>query len=177
MNNELKNTRTSATGLKVMVIYDKLYSGIKAKDFCDRFAKQLSLAGELRLSFWSLSALQLPQLAPGAEKEANHADLLLMAVNGDELPSAFLKSWVSRCVREMRTHGGAVVAQLHGILRMNLELSAAYKCLKHIVEDSGTDFFSEVVEPDRATLDEELESIDKRAHMHSPVLDAMPRLS
>jgi len=176
MKNETHTTGQPAPSLNVLVIYDRLYSGIKAKDFCDRLTRQLQPARELRLSFWSLSALHLPPLARAAEEEANQTFLLLLAVDGEEMPSASVKSWLSRCLRGMRANGGALVAQLHGILKMNLELSPAYRCLKHIADGSGMDFFSQVIEPAGEALDNSIESIHKRAHMRSPVLDAILKL-
>jgi hypothetical protein len=176
MKNEMQKTVPSAASLNVLVVYDQLYSGIKAKDFCDRLTQQLEPARELRLSFWSLSALHLPPLAQAAEQEASETFLLLLAVNGEEMPSPSVKSWISRCLRGMRVNGGALVAQLHGILRMNLELSPAYKCLKHIADGTGMDFFSQVIEPASEALDNSIKSIHTRAHLRSPVLDAILKL-
>lgn len=165
-----------AASLNVLVAYDNLCSGIKAKDFCDRLTRRLTPECELQLSLWSHSALQIPQMARAAEDEATQTDLLIVAVSGDEALSPLVKSWISRCTRKLRSHAGALAVQLHGILRMNQELSPAYECLKHIADDSGVDFFSEVVEPTGEKLDSSLESIHKRAHMRSLMLDAILQL-
>lgn len=159
--------------MNVLVIYDRLYSGIKAKALCDRITQQLPLACELRPTFWSLTALQSSQLAQAAEEEAIRTNLLLVAINGDEAQPSCVKSWTSRSLRGMRANGGALVTQLHGLLRMNLELSTAYERLKHIADGRGVDFFSEVVEPAGETLDHSLESIHERAHTRSSMLDAI----
>ena len=108
--------------------------------------------------------------------EATQTDLLIVAVNGDTTLPPSIKSWNSRSARRMRSRAGALGAQFHGVLRMDQELSPACECLKHIAEDSGVDFFSEVVEPVGDKLDGSLESIHKRAHMRSPVWDAVLQL-
>jgi hypothetical protein len=171
MNNEMLNIpRSSATNLNVLVVYDNLGAGIQAKYFCDRLAQRLAPRVELQLGLWNLSALQLPPLARAAEDEATQTDLLLIVVNGDEPLPPPIKNWISRCARRLRSNAGAVVAQLHGILRMNQELSPAYEWLKHFAVDAGLDFFSEVVEPAGEKLDDSIESIHGRSHMCSPVL-------
>jgi hypothetical protein len=175
-NDQQSILNPSAGGMNVLVAYDNLRSGIKAKHLCDRLAQHLAPPGEFRISFWSLSALQLPQLARAAEEEAVQTDLLIVAVNGDGDLRPCVKSWFSRCARRIRSNGGALTAQFHGILRMHLELSPAYECLKQIADNAGLDFFSEVVEPTDETLDNSIESIHKRAHMGSPMLDAILQL-
>jgi len=182
MTNEIKTNEQNsilnplAASLNVLVAYDNLCSGIKAKDFCDRLTQRLAPRCELQLSLWSHSALQIPLLARTAEDEAAQTDLLIVAVSGDEALPPLVKSWISRCTRKLRSHAGALAVQLHGILRMNQELSPAYECLKHIADDSGVDFFSEVVKPAGEKLDCSLESVHQRAHMRSPMLDAILQL-
>jgi len=177
MTNELQNIlNPAAASMNVLVAYDNLRSGIKAKDLCDRLSQHLAASCELRISFWSLSALQLPQLARAAEEEAAKTDLLIVAVNGDGDLRPRVKSWFSRCARRIRSNGGAFAAQLHGILKMHQELSPAYECLKHIADNAGVDFFSEVEEPTDEKLNNSIESIHKRAHMGSPMLEAILQL-
>lgn len=166
----------SAANLNVLVAYDNLCSAIKAKDFCDQLAQRLAPECGLQLSLWSHSALQIPQLARAAEDEVTQTDLLIVAVSGDEALPPLVKSWFSRCTRKLRYPSGALAVRLQGILRLNLELSPVYECLKHIADNAGVDFFSEVVEPTGETLDSSIESIRKRAHMGSPMLDAILQL-
>jgi hypothetical protein len=174
MTNELQNIlNPSATGLNVLVAYDNLVSGIRAKDLCERLAQHFKPTCQLTLSFWSLSALRLPQLAAAAADEAVQTDLLIVAVDGDATLPPPIQSWIRRSTRRLRSHAGALVAQFHGILRMNQETSPAYECLKHIADDSGVDFFSEVVNPADEKLGSSIESIHKHARLGSPVWDAV----
>jgi hypothetical protein len=174
MQTEIENIPNQPSGsLNVLVAYDGLRAGIQAKELCDRLTRKLGPANELHLGFWSLSALQLPQLAQSAAEEASETDLLIVAVDGDEVLPRPFKSWVSQCLRKIRAHGGTLVVQLHGIVKMTHELSPAYECLKHLADDARVGFFAEVLEPAGDKLDESLESIHRRAHMRSSVLDAI----
>jgi len=126
----------------VLIVYDSVRSGKRAKELCDRLGQHC----ELNLSVWSLSALRLPALARAAAHEAERATLLIVAVNGDETLPRHVKTCLYWCARAIHAADGALVAQLHGILKMNEELCPAYGCLKQIAHYAGVRFFSEVVE-------------------------------
>jgi len=177
MTNEIQNIlQPPATGLNVLVAYDEIASGIQARALCDRLAQPFKPSRPWTLSFWSLSALGFPLLARQAADEAARADLLIVAVHGETILPPPIKSWISRSVRRVRSHAGALVAQFHGILRMNYELSPAYECLKHIADDSAVEFFSEVVEPAVVQPDDSIESVYQHASLRPAVPGAWLQL-
>src|SRR6267378_1470104 len=141
--------RTHTSNSDVLIVYDSVRSGKRAKELCDRLGQNC----ELSLSVWSLSALRLPALARAAAHEAERAILLIVAVNGDETLPRHVKTCLHRCARAIHVVDGALVAQLHGILKMNEELCPAYGCLRQIAHYNGIRFFSEVVELPEDELD------------------------
>jgi hypothetical protein len=177
MKTEIENILNEAAhSFNVLVAYDNIRSGIGAKVFCDRFSQQLGTARKLQLGLWSFSALQRRQLAELAAVEAGQTDLLIVAVSGDaELPRP-LKSWISHSLRRIRARDGILVAQVHGILKMDQEMSPAYACLKHLAEDAGVRFFAEAVEAAEDELDSSLGSVHRRAQMRTSLLDAILQL-
>ena len=148
----------------VLIIYDSVRSGKRAKELFDRLGQHC----ELNLSVWSLSALRLPALARAAAHEAEHAILLIVAVNGDETLPRHVKTCLHCWARAIHAAGGALVAQLHGILKMNEELCPAYGCLKQIAHHAGVRFFSEVVELPEDKLDCSIEAIHECAQPNHP---------
>jgi hypothetical protein len=174
MKTELQiNGNKPAASLHVLIAYDSVRSGKRAKELCDQLGQELAPEFELNLSLWSLSVLQIRPLARAVATGAARAALLIVAVNGDEALPPPVKSWIGKCARGARATGGALVAQLHGIVRMNQELSPAYCCLRQIARDAGMDFFSEVIELAGAELDCWIETIHERAHMRTSVLDVI----
>ena len=158
------NLETHTSGLDALIVYDNLRSGKRAKELCDRLGQQFAPDCELNLSVWSLSALQLlPAMARAAASEAEHAALLIVAVDGDKMLPRPVKSCLHRCAGAIRAADGALVAQLHGILKMNEELCPAYVCLRQIAQHAGVRFFSEVVELPEDELDCSLDAIHERA--------------
>jgi len=167
---------THTNSLDVLIVYDSVRSGKRAKELCDRLGKQLAPDCELNLSVWSLSSLQLlPTTARAAASAAEHAGLLIVAVNGDKTLPQPVKSFLHRCARTIHAADGAFVAQLHGILKMNEEICPAYGCLREIAHHSGVRFFSEVVELPEAGLDSSLDAIHERAQPNTSLLEVILR--
>ena len=133
----------------VLIVYDSVRSGKRAKELCDRLGQYC----ELNLSIWNLSALRLPALARAAAHEAGRAILLIVAVDGDEMLPRHVKTCLHKCARAIHAADGALLAQFHSILKMNEELCRAYRCLKQIAQHAGVPFFSEVVELPEDELD------------------------
>ena len=167
------NLETHTSGLDVLIVYDSVRSGKRAKELCDRLGQQLAPDCKLNFSVWSLSALQLPTLAQAAASAAEHAALLIVAVNGDKPLPRLVKSCLHRCARAIHAADGALVAQLHGILKMNEEFCPAYDCLRQIAHHAGVQFFSEVVELREDELDYSLETILERAQPNISLLEVI----
>lgn len=169
------NGNHSATGIEVLIAYDSVCSGKRAKELCDRLQTRLGPEYQLNLRLWSLAALQRDSLAPAALSDAASADLIFVAVAGDKPLPAPIRSWLGRCARRIHT-GGALILQLHGIFKMEEELSPTYHLLKQVARDARLDFFSEVIGSAEYELDYSIESIHQRAQMSTPVLDAILQL-
>ena len=169
------NGETHTNRLAALIVYDSVRSGKRAKELCHRLGQQLAPDCKLNLSVWSLSALQLsPTIARAAASEADHAALLIVAVNGDKTLPRPVKSCLHWCACGIRAADGALVAQLHGILKMNEELCPAYACLSQIAHHAGIRFFSEVVElPEDEQPDYWLEAIHERAQPNTFLLEVI----
>ena len=165
------NSETHTNRLAALIVYDSVRSGKRAKELCDRLG--LASGRKLNFSVWSLSALRLPTLAQAAAREAEHAALLIVAVSGDKTLPRPVRNCLYWCARGIRAAAGALVAQLHGILKVNEELCPAYGCLRQIAHYNGIRFFSEVVELPDDELDCSLKAIHERAQPKTSLLEAI----
>ncbi len=101
------NSETHSSGLDVLIVYESVRSGKRAKELCHRLGQQLAPDCKLNLSVWSLSALQLlPTIARAAASEADHAALLIVAVNGDKTLPRPVKSCLHWCACGIRAADG-----------------------------------------------------------------------
>lgn len=160
-----------ASVFNVLIVYDELHSAKHAKELCDRLERRAGTEDRLDHKLWSLDALQVPALAAEAAAEACYAPLCIVAVRGDVHLPMCVKSWISRWGREARRFDGALVVQLHGIVKMNEEITPTFLSLRHIAHDAGLEFLSEVIEPSADEPDYSLEAIHEHARMKSALLE------
>ena len=137
-----------ATGINVLVVYENLRLGIQAMGLCDRLAGQLAPAFELQMDFWSLDALELPDLVQAARQEAEQTDVLIVAVESAAPLSPPFQDWLRRWARRQRLHQGVLAARIHGLLNLGRRYSPAFACLQQIAAEAGVDFLWEAVESD-----------------------------
>lgn len=162
---------TSVTSVKVLLVFDSVLAGKQAKELCDQLGKRLGPEFELHVGLWSTTVLKDSDLAQAAVTEATSAALIIIAVNGDQPLAAPVRSCLHKCASRLHAHGGALVIQLHGILKMDEEVASAYCFLKHLAEQTGVGFFSKVVTLPVGEADYSIESIHQRAEMPIPVLE------
>jgi len=147
MKQNLRNVlHPMVAGLNVLVVYENLRQGIQTMGLCDRLAEKLAPEVELQTGFWSLDALELPDLARAARQEADQTDVLIVAVESDAaLPPPFQR-WLRRWSRRQRSHQGVLAARIHGLLSKGCGYSPAFACLQQIAAEAGVDFLWEAVE-------------------------------
>lgn len=162
---------TSPTSVKVLLVFDSVLAGKQAKELCDRLGNRLGPEFEMHLSLWNTTMLEDSASAHAAVTEAVSAALIIIAVKGDQPLAAPVRSCLQRCASRLHAHGGALVVQLNGILKMDEEVASAYCFLKNLAYQTGAAFFSEVVTLRISEADYFIESIHRRAEMPIPVLE------
>ncbi len=133
--------------LNMVILYDNLHAGQRAKELCDRVATQLGDDCELRFHCWNFAMLNDPVAARVVTIQATSAPCLIVACNGRDELTRPVETFLTKNTRALRASGTALVAQLHGIPGGKEEQLPAHRSLKQIAAQAGIPFFSEVVEP------------------------------
>ena len=141
------STDPQAHTLDMVILYDSIGAGKRAKELCDRVVASLGAVYTLNCHCWNLSMLQSPVAAQFVARETAQSPCLMVAVNGNVTLARPLETVLGQCARALRHAGTALVAQLHGIPKGNEERAPAYCRLKQIAANAGVPFFSEVIEP------------------------------
>jgi hypothetical protein len=163
---------TSVLTVNVLIVFDSVLAGKQAKELCDRLGRRLGPEFEIHLCLWKSTILKNSAWSQAAVTEATSAALIIVAVNGEQPLAAPVRSCLQRCASRLHPHGGALVVQLYGILKMDEEVASAYSFLKQLANQTGAAFFSEVVKLAVSDPDYSIESIHQRAQMPAPVLDS-----
>ena len=142
----MNSTETQEHALDMVILYDNLDAGKRAKELCDRIAGRLGDSCKLKLHCGSFSMLSNPVAARVVTFQIMSAPCLIVACNGnDDLPRP-VEAFLKESARVMCGAGTALVAQLHGIPGGREEQLPAHRCLQQIAANAGIPFFSEVIE-------------------------------
>jgi hypothetical protein len=135
-----------ATALNVVIAFDDVRAGKKAKELCDRLARRLNPNCELHISLWSLSVLHLPQILQAAARQAARAALVVIAANGQTDLTLAAKTWVTMFSTGRTSADGALAVLFHGASRACVELAPSCAFLKRAARTAGRAFFSQVID-------------------------------
>jgi hypothetical protein len=131
----------------MVILYDSLPAGQRAKELCDRLATQLKTECDLRFHCWNFSVLSDAVAARVVSLQAMSAPCLIVAFNAKDDLARPVAEFLRQSARALRAAGTALVAQLHGIPGGKEEPLPALRCLQGIAATAGIPFFSEVIKP------------------------------
>ena len=158
--------------LNVVIAFDDLRAGRKAKELCDRLALRLSPDCALHIGLWSLSVLQIPQVLQAAAKQAARAALVVIAVDGQTDLTLSAKTWVTMFSTGRTSADGALAVLFHGASRLRENLAPSCAFLRRAARTAGRTFFSQVIETDD-DLTYSFELMHQRASTRTAVLNAI----
>lgn len=170
-------TRTSMNAyppihaLDMVILYDSLHAGQRAKELCSRVAGRLGDAYDMKFHCWNFSMLSNPVAARFVTIQVMSAPCLIVACNGNDDLARPVETFLTQSTRAMRASGTALVAQLHGIPGGKEEQLPAHRSLKQIAASAGIPFFSEVIKP---VVSEEL-APNESARQQNETRNTMPR--
>lgn len=131
----------------MVILYDNVHAGQRAKELCDRLAAQLETDCDLRFHCWNFSVLSNPVAARFVTIQVLSAPCLIVAFNANDNLARPVAEFLRQSARALRAAGTALVAQLHGIPGGKEEQLPAFRCLQEIAATAGIPFFSEVIKP------------------------------
>jgi hypothetical protein len=140
------STDRQAHTLDMVILYDSIGAGKRAKELCDRVFAGLGAAYKLNCRCWNLSMLQSPVAAKFVARETAQSPCIMVAVNGNVTLAQPLETVLGQCARALRHAGTALVTQLHGIPKGSEECAPAYRRLRQIAANADIPFFSELIE-------------------------------
>jgi hypothetical protein len=80
----------------ILLVYEDLPTGLRAKEVMDRIVRQLGSVGELRPRLFRFNLMRVPGFAEWTTKEREQVDLVVLSAHGGRLPEevvAWLNLW------------------------------------------------------------------------------------
>ena len=142
LSREIRSShRSPPTLFNVVIMYEDLRTGRRAKKGLDYIAEELGNDLEFGRSMWRLDALQEPTLKAMAMPALAEADLLIISLRGDsQLPSK-IRALIDERLAQTTNHDCAVVALFEGVTPATR--SSVYSCLGKLARQHNLDFFEQ----------------------------------
>ena len=127
--------------LNVVIVYEDLDTGKKAKKTFDLLAQNLSGACHLTDQMWKFDVLTIHQLSQIALKDAAQADIIIISCRGDELPD-HIKAWIEAALAES-CNVLALVALIDDAHARSMAGFAARRYLAAVARRARIEFFAQ----------------------------------
>jgi hypothetical protein len=113
----------------VVIIYEDIAVGKRAKRFYDRVIRELVHECNFRLKLWNFQVLGIPEIRSSAVKAAAQADFVILSMYRKAQLSAQTRDWIERWLWLITDNKSALVALLdkpemkRGIGRIHARIS------------------------------------------------------
>ncbi len=98
--------------LDVIILYEDLVTGLRAKETIDRIARQLEMDAEFTINLWRFELLRSPGVRRRVVREARQASLILFSAHGREDLPAEVKQWIEEWREQQQSDYCAFVVLL-----------------------------------------------------------------
>lgn len=150
----------------VVIVYEDVATGLRAKEAFDRVFGRLDSSREYHLVMWEFSVLGFGALRARAVRDAAASDIVCVAAHGEHDLPAGVKEWAERWAKEPMTHRCTMVALLEAVDAELPEDTLLIEFLREVASKRDAEFL--------------LESLDDLGEAGNPVflsrLAASPRL-
>jgi hypothetical protein len=156
---------------KIVIAYENLAAGLRAKEMTERLAAQLESELEVKSDLWKFEMLDHPQLRGHAATAAAAADMVVVSTGrSDELP-AHVQTWIDDWLPLKKGGVTALVALVDPATESPGKPSRLCAYLRQVAEEGGMDFFSQPAVSRRGRWDDSFATLQPWAKDSSLVLD------
>ena len=122
----------------VVIIYQDIAAGKRAKNFYDRVIRELAHECDFRLELWNFQVLAVPEIGNSAVKVAAQADFVVLSIYRKAQLSAQTRDWIERWLGSITDNKSALIAPLDqpGMKRGTLASTLDY--LRKVADRKGT---------------------------------------
>ncbi len=146
------STPGSKTPFNVVVAYDDVPMGVRAKHVLDSIGRTLAPDCHLVVNIWKFSMLHLTELAESAVIEAVAADMIILALREDNGVPHETKTWIEAWLQRRASAAGALVLLFDPDNQPSVSARSAHAYLEGVGKRSNLDVFALSDEADWANL-------------------------
>ncbi len=159
--------------LNVMILYEDLGTGLRAKRSLDLLPDHLRANAKLSTKLWRLQLLSDPLLSEQAAREGAAADVIILSVHGRSALPVEVETWLGSWRRHKQPRAYALGVLLDAAEVSQGSENPVVSYMQQVASDAGVDLFYGFSEAPMSELDPAMEEINERAHRSSTVLQDM----
>ena len=126
---------------KVVVIYEDVPAGRRAKNFYDKLVHELEDECAFSLQLWSFQVLAIPELRESAVESAVQADFVILSLHGKAGLPVDIREWIETWSKLIIGKGPPLIALVDKSTTRGGTNASALAYLKSVAKRTEVDFF------------------------------------
>jgi hypothetical protein len=133
----------------VVIIYEDVPTGKRAKLFYDKFIHELKSDCVFSLQLWSFQVLAIPEIRESAAHSITQADFVILSLHGAAGLPARMRQWIETWSRQISDRGPALIALVDKSMAQDGQNALTLAYLRSVAQTSRAAFFGHAFTLDR----------------------------
>jgi hypothetical protein len=126
---------------KVVIVYEDVPTGRRAKLFYDKFTQELENDCDFSLQLWSFQVLAIPEIRESVANSITQADFVILSLHGDAGLPARMRRWIETWSRQISDRGPALIALVDKSMAKEGQNALTLAYLRGVAQTSRAAFF------------------------------------
>ena len=126
---------------KVVIIYEDLPTGRRAKLFYDKLINELKNECVFSLQLWSFQVLAIPEIRGSAADSITQADFVILSLHGKARLPARMRQWIETWSRQIFDRGPALIALVDKSMVRDGQNALTLAYLRGVAQTNRVAFF------------------------------------
>jgi len=127
--------------LKVVIIYEDVRTGTRAKLFYDKLIRELKNECVFSLQLWSFQVLAIPKIRESAADSITQADFVILSLDGKAGLPARMRQWIETWSRQIFDRGPALIALVDKSMVRDGQNALTLAYLRGVAQTNRVAFF------------------------------------
>jgi hypothetical protein len=134
---------------KVVIVYEDVSTGRRAKLFYDKFIHELKHDCLFSLQLWSFQVLAIPEIRESAADSITHADFVILSLHGEAGIPARMRQWIETWSSQISDRGPALIALVDKSIAQDGQNALTLAYLRGVAQTNRAAFFGHAFTLDR----------------------------
>ena len=134
---------------KVVIVYEDVPTGRRAKLFYDKFIHELKNGCVFSLQLWSFQVLAIPEIRESAADSITQADFVILSLHGEGGIPSRMRQWIETWSGQISDRGPALIALVDKSMAEDGQNALTLAYLRGVARTNRAAFFGHAFTLDR----------------------------